>query len=320
MHHSGPARPGARAGPGPGPDAGRGAVGHRAPTRRHANIGSSSPRGRAQRRHRPRRGSKAPRSCCRPWRPGSIGARVRPAPGRGQDTHSGLRQPDPLRRRRPGGLRRRRRAGRSGPASQPWFAAWHPAKRPLVTSQAGASYAGQPAILVARRPVDERRPLRRRPGRGDRARQPAAADARPPRCPPAPRWRWPTRRAVSVDRRARGLSTGRRRPAGRGRQPCRPWCGRAWTGVGQRARVLFRAPGRRRRLCRALGAVAGRVRLGLAQPAVGPRASCCWPSFCRSWRWWFVAERGVVRWIAYLQRIAAIYARGRFSVRPVQAE
>jgi len=35
---------------------------------------------------------------------------------------------------------------------------------------------------------------------------------------------------------------------------------------------------------------------------------------------WIVAERGVVRWIAYLQRIAAIYARGRFSVRAVQAE
>src|SRR3984957_12042277 len=35
---------------------------------------------------------------------------------------------------------------------------------------------------------------------------------------------------------------------------------------------------------------------------------------------WTVAERGVVRWIAYLQRIAAIYARGRFSIRPVQAE
>src|SRR6185312_8817496 len=32
------------------------------------------------------------------------------------------------------------------------------------------------------------------------------------------------------------------------------------------------------------------------------------------------AERGVVRWITYLQRIAAIYARGRFSVRPLQAE
>lgn len=33
-----------------------------------------------------------------------------------------------------------------------------------------------------------------------------------------------------------------------------------------------------------------------------------------------VAERGVVRWIAYLQRIAAIYARGRFSVHPFKAQ
>ncbi len=33
-----------------------------------------------------------------------------------------------------------------------------------------------------------------------------------------------------------------------------------------------------------------------------------------------VAERGVIGWIAYLQRVAAIYARGRFTVRPVRAE
>jgi two-component sensor histidine kinase len=33
-----------------------------------------------------------------------------------------------------------------------------------------------------------------------------------------------------------------------------------------------------------------------------------------------VAERGVLRWIAYLRRIAAIYARGRYSVHPKQAE
>jgi len=32
-----------------------------------------------------------------------------------------------------------------------------------------------------------------------------------------------------------------------------------------------------------------------------------------------VSERIVVRWLDYLERIAAIYARGRFSVRPVQA-
>jgi len=33
-----------------------------------------------------------------------------------------------------------------------------------------------------------------------------------------------------------------------------------------------------------------------------------------------VTERVVVRWIAYLQRIAALYARGRLSVKPVQAD
>ncbi|MDB5432637.1 MAG: phyK [Caulobacter sp.] len=33
-----------------------------------------------------------------------------------------------------------------------------------------------------------------------------------------------------------------------------------------------------------------------------------------------VAETGVVRWITYLQRIAAIYEKGRFTVRPIQAE
>lgn len=32
------------------------------------------------------------------------------------------------------------------------------------------------------------------------------------------------------------------------------------------------------------------------------------------------AEAGVGRWIVYLQRVAAIYARGRFTVRPLQAD
>ena len=32
-----------------------------------------------------------------------------------------------------------------------------------------------------------------------------------------------------------------------------------------------------------------------------------------------VSERVIVRWLDYLERVAAIYARGRFSVRPVQA-
>jgi two-component sensor histidine kinase len=34
---------------------------------------------------------------------------------------------------------------------------------------------------------------------------------------------------------------------------------------------------------------------------------------------WSVADRGVVRWIAYLRRIASIYGRGRFGVHPLRA-
>jgi len=34
----------------------------------------------------------------------------------------------------------------------------------------------------------------------------------------------------------------------------------------------------------------------------------------------YAAERGVGRWIVYLQRVAAIYARGRFTVRPLKAD
>ena len=33
-----------------------------------------------------------------------------------------------------------------------------------------------------------------------------------------------------------------------------------------------------------------------------------------------LSERIVIRWLVYLERVAAIYARGRFSVRPVQGE
>jgi two-component sensor histidine kinase len=35
---------------------------------------------------------------------------------------------------------------------------------------------------------------------------------------------------------------------------------------------------------------------------------------------WLAGERVVVRWLAYLNRIAGLYAKGRFSVRPVQAQ
>lgn len=35
---------------------------------------------------------------------------------------------------------------------------------------------------------------------------------------------------------------------------------------------------------------------------------------------WVVTDRVVIRWLSYLDRIASIYAKGRFSVRPVQAD
>jgi two-component sensor histidine kinase len=35
---------------------------------------------------------------------------------------------------------------------------------------------------------------------------------------------------------------------------------------------------------------------------------------------WWAADRVIVRWLHYVERIAAIYAKGRFTVRPVQAE
>ena len=35
---------------------------------------------------------------------------------------------------------------------------------------------------------------------------------------------------------------------------------------------------------------------------------------------WMAADRVIVRWLHYVERIAAIYARGRFTVRPLQAE
>jgi two-component sensor histidine kinase len=35
---------------------------------------------------------------------------------------------------------------------------------------------------------------------------------------------------------------------------------------------------------------------------------------------WIVTDRVVIRWLSYLDRVASIYAKGRFTVRPVQAQ
>ena len=106
------------------------------------------------------------------------------------------------------------------------------------------------------------------------------------------------------------------------------WVGRARAG----ASAIFEAEdaGGRRRVY-AGAAVAGRdVYALLSAPAPGllswarlnPVGALLLPFLA-----WFTAfaaamllsERIVIRWLDYLERVASIYARGRFSVRPVQA-
>ena len=56
---------------------------------------------------------------------------------------------------------------------------------------------------------------------------------------------------------------------------------------------------------------------------VNPWATIVFPLLAWVLAWvtvWVAADRVVIRWLAYLDRIASFYAKGRFSVRPVQAE
>ncbi len=56
---------------------------------------------------------------------------------------------------------------------------------------------------------------------------------------------------------------------------------------------------------------------------LNPFASIVYPLLAWVMAWaavWIVTDRVVIRWLAYLDRVASIYAKGRFTVRPVQAE
>ncbi len=56
---------------------------------------------------------------------------------------------------------------------------------------------------------------------------------------------------------------------------------------------------------------------------LNPFASIVYPLLAWLMAWaavWIVTDRVVIRWLAYLDRVASIYAKGRFTVRPVQAE
>ncbi len=56
---------------------------------------------------------------------------------------------------------------------------------------------------------------------------------------------------------------------------------------------------------------------------LNPLASIVYPLLAWLMAWaavWIVTDRVVIRWLSYLDRVASIYAKGRFTVRPVQAE
>lgn len=56
---------------------------------------------------------------------------------------------------------------------------------------------------------------------------------------------------------------------------------------------------------------------------LNPFASIVYPLLAWIVAWaavWVVTDWVVIRWLAYLDRVASIYAKGRFTVRPVQAE
>jgi two-component sensor histidine kinase len=75
----------------------------------------------------------------------------------------------------------------------------------------------------------------------------------------------------------------------------------------------------------------GEAYVVLSAPSVGlfywarlnPLSAIVYPILAWLAAWvavWFAVEQVVIRWLHYLDRIASIYARGRFTVRPLKAE
>jgi signal transduction histidine kinase len=187
----------------------------------------------------------------------------------------------------------------------------------VVASAPASPIRDEPAVLTAVR-------AEKRDGRFDGAMAAvltlSTSSPRPPTatCPAGPRWPWPTPRARSSPRPTPGV---RRAAHGLAGQAVKSGSA-LWSGK------------RRRRPPRDFSAaplVGNEVFVILSAKAPG----------LASWAWLnpmlrllapllafvlalaavlYATEQAVIRWIVYLRRVAAIYARGRFTVRPLQAE
>ena len=209
-----------------------------------------------------------------------------------------------------------------GRAGRPWFRALAVGAPMVVARDAGAIYARAPSILVAT-------PIPGPDGRftGAMASVIAVSSLRPDQVVGA----LPPGADVTVfdlqGRRLTGLDLGplppkaaallRARPAGLGRSQAWIWSEPERDG---RSRIYAAAPLAGDQILIVLSA----PNAGLATWAwLNPISAVALPLLAFTLALaavWIVAERGVIRWIAYLQRIAALYVRGRFAVRPVRAE
>ncbi len=203
-------------------------------------------------------------------------------------------------------------------ASQPWFRQLAGGSAFAVTREAGTRYARQPAVLTATRATDA-------DGAFDgvfaavvslASLQPSVSDPSLPRgaevglVERSGRYITVTHAAsfprLPNDWRAKIQSRG-----------SLVWYGRDATGA---RRVYSAAPVVSDEVYVVLSARSPGI---LSWARLNPLTSIAFPLLtflCALIAVSLVADRVVIRWIAYLQRIAALYARGRLSVRPVQAE
>ena len=198
-----------------------------------------------------------------------------------------------------------------------WFRSLVTGSRMTVTSEDGAAYAGEPSVLASVRTQDSKgrqtgvltgvitlaslRPAR------DEQTVPVQAEA------------------ALVDGLGRYLSTTRigafppsfRLPlAGRTHRGAQVWSGRDMAGE---RRIFAMAPLTGVDMNVVLSAPTNDV---VAWAWLNPLSAFGLPVLAFGLALagvWIVADRGLVQWIAYLQRIAAIYARGRFGVHPRRA-
>jgi two-component sensor histidine kinase len=201
--------------------------------------------------------------------------------------------------------------------SRSWFAALASGQPITLTSQAGASYAGQPAILVNARTLDE-------DGRFNGVLT-AVIDVASLKPLMLERLLPDGSQVAITDQAGRFLSA-----TARGAFP--PDVGAHLVAAGSQATLMWQGTDRagQARVFSSAPLVDKEVYVVFSSPAPGvfswavinPVSGLVLPAlafFLPLLAVGFVAERGVVRWIAYLRRFAAIYARGRYSVHPTRA-